>query len=96
MDEMDKALAADREKLIALGADPGPTLDDLDLKPWVDCWNCNEGYVASCFEDYACVDPEGGCDDCLRKCSICGGMGGWHATDGALIAQDALAQETQG
>lgn len=28
-DEMQKALAADREKLIGLGADPGPTLANV-------------------------------------------------------------------
>lgn len=37
-----------------------------------ECWNCaGEGFVANCFEEYACVDPEGGCDLCLRRCEIC-------------------------
>jgi hypothetical protein len=36
------------------------------------CWNCGgEGYVYNCFEEYACVDPEGGCDLCERRCEIC-------------------------
>lgn len=42
--------------------------DDLDGS----CWNCNEeGYVYDCVTDYACIDPEGGCDLCARRCSIC-------------------------
>lgn len=36
------------------------------------CPNCGgEGYVYSCFEEYACVDPEGGCDLCMRRCDWC-------------------------
>lgn len=38
-----------------------------------DCWNCGgEGYVFNCFEEFACIDPEGGCDLCMRRCDICG------------------------
>lgn len=51
----------------------------IDLTNWVDCWNCDGGYVAHCFEEFACIDPESGCDDCLRKCDVCGGKGGWDA-----------------
>lgn len=41
--------------------------DDDDL-----CWNCHgEGFVYDCFEEYACVDPEGGCDLCMSRCDIC-------------------------
>lgn len=37
-----------------------------------DCWQCGgEGWIANCFEEFACLDPEGGCDDCLRPCDIC-------------------------
>lgn len=46
--------------------------------PWIECWQCSgDGYVSNCFEEYACVDPEGGCDECTRKCDICKGKGGW-------------------
>ena len=37
-----------------------------------DCWNCGgEGFVSSCFSEYACVDPDAGCDLCTRRCDIC-------------------------
>jgi len=37
-----------------------------------ECWQCGgEGYVSSCFEEYACIDPEGGCDLCMRRCDVC-------------------------
>ena len=36
------------------------------------CPNCGgEGVVYSCFEEWACVDPEGGCDLCERRCDWC-------------------------
>ena len=36
------------------------------------CPNCGgEGYVYSCFEEFACIDPEGGCDLCMRRCDWC-------------------------
>ena len=36
------------------------------------CPNCGgEGYVYDCFEEYACVDPESGCDLCMRRCDWC-------------------------
>ena len=36
------------------------------------CWQCGgEGFVANCFEEYACVDPESGCDLCTRRCDVC-------------------------
>ncbi len=45
--------------------------DDFD-DPSEGCPNCGgEGYVYSCFEEWACVDPEGGCDLCMRRCDWC-------------------------
>lgn len=36
------------------------------------CPNCNgEVVVYCCEEEYACVDPEGGCDLCERRCDWC-------------------------
>lgn len=36
------------------------------------CPNCGgEGVVYSCFEEWACVDPESGCDLCERRCDWC-------------------------
>jgi hypothetical protein len=47
----------------------GYDLDDYDDG---DCGNCGgEGYVSHCFEEYACVDPDGGCDLCMRRCDWC-------------------------
>ena len=43
--------------------------DDWDNEA---CWNCGgEGYVYDCFEEYACIDPESGCDLCMRRCDVC-------------------------
>lgn len=43
--------------------------DDLDGDV---CPNCGgAGYVADCFEEFACIDPESGCDDCMRRCDWC-------------------------
>lgn len=37
-----------------------------------DCWNCGgEGYVADCQDEIGCIDPESGCDFCIRRCPIC-------------------------
>lgn len=37
-----------------------------------DCWNCGgEGFVSSCFTEYACLYPEAGCNQCTRRCEIC-------------------------
>jgi hypothetical protein len=37
-----------------------------------DCWNCGgEGFVSNCFEEFACLDPEGGCDLCTKRCDVC-------------------------
>ncbi len=36
------------------------------------CPNCGgEGVVYICFEEWACIDPEGGCDLCARRCDWC-------------------------
>jgi hypothetical protein len=36
------------------------------------CWNCGgEGFIADCPTDYECIDPESGCDFCLRPCDVC-------------------------
>jgi hypothetical protein len=35
-----------------------------------ECQACDgEGFTANCFEPFACIDPEGGCLDCTRRCS---------------------------
>lgn len=45
-------------------------LDDDDE----DCWQCGgEGVTYCCFEEFACVDPESGCDECERRCDVCNG-----------------------
>lgn len=37
-----------------------------------DCPECDgEGFIVSCHEEWACVDPESGCDDCTRPCPLC-------------------------
>lgn len=46
--------------------------DDFDDGFQDDCWNCaGEGFVSDCWEEYACLDPEGGCDLCTRRCDVC-------------------------
>lgn len=37
-----------------------------------ECSNCGgEGIIYMCHEEYACIDPEGGCDECARRCDWC-------------------------
>lgn len=37
-----------------------------------ECWNCSgEGFVSNCFEEFACLHPDVGCDDCTRPCDVC-------------------------
>jgi hypothetical protein len=49
---------------------------------WTGCWQCGgEGETAHCWEEWACDDPEGGCDECRERCDICHGRGGWYASD---------------
>ena len=44
--------------------------------PFEDCWECGGlGEHADCWEEYACVDPESGCMECLRPCRTCRGRG---------------------
>ena len=62
-------------EVMALG-DPPPNEFD-DYGDHVECWNCGgEGALADCF-DGMCVDAEEGCDDCMRRCDVCEGKGGW-------------------
>ena len=36
------------------------------------CPNCGgEGVIYMCHSEYACIDPEGGCDLCERPCDWC-------------------------
>lgn len=49
------------------GPDDYEDFDDSE-----DCPNCGgEGIVYNCFEEFACIDPEGGCDLCARRCDWC-------------------------
>lgn len=37
-----------------------------------DCPECGgDGYTYDCFEEFACIDPESGCQDCARRCRGC-------------------------
>ena len=57
------------------GHEPDYELQDyeIDLEaPEDDCWNCGgEGFVSDCFEEFACVDPDSGCDLCTQRCDVC-------------------------
>lgn len=49
-----------------------PDADDYD--DWHDegCYECGgEGFISDCVEEWACVDPEYGCDYCTRRCPLC-------------------------
>ncbi len=36
------------------------------------CYECGgEGFVSDCVEEWACIDPEYGCDYCTRRCPLC-------------------------
>lgn len=38
----------------------------------VDCWNCGgEGFVSNCQDEVGCVDPDSGCELCMRRCNVC-------------------------
>ena len=59
--------------------------DALDARgkfgSWIDCYECGgEGYIADCFDGF-CVSAEEGCDDCIRKCGVCKGKGGWLGSE---------------
>ncbi len=50
------------------------TQEDIDHDMGLDdvCPNCGgEGVIYSCFEEWACVDPDSGCDLCTRRCDVC-------------------------
>ena len=51
----------------------GPAEDyDDPMDDDEDCPNCGgEGVVYMCEEEFACIDPEGGCDLCARRCDWC-------------------------
>lgn len=54
-----------------------PEFDHFGI--WHDCWQCaGSGKVADCWEEYACFDPEEGCDECRKHCDVCKGEGGWE------------------
>jgi hypothetical protein len=37
-----------------------------------ECWNCGgEGYTYMCQDEIGCIDPESGCDLCMRRCWVC-------------------------
>lgn len=45
---------------------------DDDFDDQADCWNCGgEGFVSNCFQEFACLHPDEGCDDCTRRCDVC-------------------------
>lgn len=47
--------------------DPYWDYDDSEV-----CWNCGgEGFVAHCFEEWACMYPDEGCELCMRRCEFC-------------------------
>ena len=46
--------------------------DDFDPMDDGECPNCGgEGVVYSCHEEFACVDPEYGCEMCAYRCDWC-------------------------
>jgi hypothetical protein len=48
-----------------------PDIDDLDYED-SDCYECGgEGFISDCVEEWACIDPEYGCDYCTRRCPLC-------------------------
>ena len=51
-------------------------MSDADFDDFDDtsegCPNCGgDGVIYMCFSEYACFDPEGGCDLCERRCDWC-------------------------
>lgn len=53
-------------------SDAHDTWDDDYQNDDDDCPNCGgEGFYYSCDEEFACIDPEGGCDLCMRRCDWC-------------------------
>lgn len=58
------------------------------------CPNCGgEGYVFNCQDEIGCVDPEGGCDLCMRRCGWCNPRPKKSApSDLQQVLADALAK----
>lgn len=57
--------------------------DDLDT----DCDNCGgEGFYYDCDDEIGCIDPEGGCDLCRRRCDWCNPKPRNRELDEALFA----------
>lgn len=49
-----------------------PDYDDYYDDDPNDCYECGgEGFVSNCVEEWACLDPEYGCDYCTRPCPLC-------------------------
>lgn len=49
----------------------GCIADDMDYDD-NGCANCNgEGFVSHCFTEYACIYPDEGCEECMRRCDWC-------------------------
>lgn len=71
--EMQAALEADAAKLSAeTGEEHAVAFFDFDEDDNGDCPNCaGEGVIYMCVSEYACIDPEGGCDLCERRCDWC-------------------------
>lgn len=45
---------------------------DVDDEDYDECPNCmGFGVIYCCFSEYACIDPENGCDLCERPCDWC-------------------------
>jgi len=67
--EMQDALRADAEKLSAMTGEEH-TVEFFDFEE--QCPNCGgDGVVYMCLDEIGCVDPEGGCDMCERRCDWC-------------------------
>jgi hypothetical protein len=51
---------------------PYPEDWDDDYDDSTDCANCGgDGYVSHCFQEFACMHPDEGCEDCMRRCDWC-------------------------
>lgn len=90
--EMQDALKADAEKLSAeTGEEHVVEFYDFDDDEDRECPNCGgAGVIYCCFEEFACIDPEGGCDDCERRCDWCSGLKKPASPELGQILADAL------
>lgn len=65
--------------------------DDFDDQ----CYECGgEGFVSSCFSEYACLYPEDGCDLCTRRCDVCSPQR--RDSDGSGEAGETRSGSTEG